>query len=139
MPEVPPWYAHFADKGLEYVQPASTFLASVSLAMYAYGFLGLIIIAIVYNRFQKIRKRRSNGKRKRRTKKSYINNANKNSNINVDPLLQQMADDQLMAKAEKKKRRNHSTNLDKNGPMAFNNRDSTNTSDLSTKHDEFES
>ena len=50
-----------------------------------------------------------------------------------------MADDQLMAKDEKKRRRNHSTNLDKNVSMGFNNRDSTNTSGLSTKHDEFES
>jgi len=87
LPEVPSWYAHFTDKGLEYMQPAGTFLASISLAMYGYSFLGLIIIAIIINRFLKFRKRRSNGKRKRRVKKSSLKSSSKNSNINVDPLL----------------------------------------------------
>ena len=84
-----------------------------------------------------MRKRHSSGKKKRRQKKSYLKNANKNSNINADPLLQQMADDQLLSKAKgKSKRKNHSTNLDANSSMHFNDKDSVNTSELSTKHDD---
>ena len=63
---------------------------------YAWGLLGLIVVAILYLRFMKYRRRRLNGKRKRRSKKTI--HKSKNSNINADPLLQQMADDQLLAK-----------------------------------------
>ena len=142
MPELPAWYAHFYEKGLEYMQPASTFLGSIAISYYAYGLLSVVILIFVYLKFKKMRQRqRIGGKRKRRQKKAYLKNADKNSNINADPLLQQMADDQLLsAKAKgKSTRKNRSTNLDGNSSMHFNNRDSCNTSEMSTKHDEFES
>ena len=106
--------------------------------MYAYTVLALFILVFIYIRFIKLRKRRSGGKKLRRKKKSstqyYLKNANKNSNINADPLLQALADDQVLAKG--KQRRNHSTNLDRNGDMHFNDRNSCNTSDMSTKYDD---
>ena len=88
IPEVPIWYTHMYNKSLEYMQPVGTILSSISLVMYGYIFLGIVVLTLIYFKLNKLRKRRSSGKRRRRHGKSYKQTANKNSTINADPLLQ---------------------------------------------------
>ena len=93
-PAAPVWYRAYYNSGLEFLQPANALLASVPLAMYGYGLLGLLILAAMLVRYRKMKAPSAPaGKRRRRQKKAstyyYLKNsaAKGDSNISADPFL----------------------------------------------------